>query len=116
MSAVARVAALKKVDFPVLGFPMTPSSREYPFCMVSTLEFLVWYIVWLGALYGLCLQFWVLFWLVLGILVVIGFGSGHKFLRRQLAKGAWGEENWPGNLPTIQPFHFFNFVGHGNFI
>ena len=25
--------ALKKVDFPVLGFPTTPSKREYDLCM-----------------------------------------------------------------------------------
>jgi hypothetical protein len=29
ISAVARVAALKNVDFPTLGFPTTPSKREY---------------------------------------------------------------------------------------
>jgi hypothetical protein len=33
MSAVARVAALKKVDFPVFGLPITPSNREYDLCM-----------------------------------------------------------------------------------
>jgi hypothetical protein len=34
MSAVARVAALKKVDLPVLGLPTTPRRREYEVGMV----------------------------------------------------------------------------------
>jgi hypothetical protein len=28
------VAALKNVDFPVLGFPTTPSNREYDLCII----------------------------------------------------------------------------------
>jgi hypothetical protein len=31
ISATTNVAALKNVDFPVLGFPITPSKREYDF-------------------------------------------------------------------------------------
>jgi len=29
------VAALKNVDFPVLGFPTTPSNREYDLCIIQ---------------------------------------------------------------------------------
>jgi hypothetical protein len=29
ISAATRVAALKKVDFPVFGLPITPNNREY---------------------------------------------------------------------------------------
>jgi hypothetical protein len=33
ISAVANVAALKNVDFPVFGFPTTPNKREYDLCI-----------------------------------------------------------------------------------
>ena len=33
ISAATRVAALKKVDFPVFGLPITPNNREYDLCI-----------------------------------------------------------------------------------
>jgi hypothetical protein len=40
ISAAASVAALKNVDFPVFGFPMTPNSREYDAGMVVHFVFI----------------------------------------------------------------------------
>jgi len=37
ISAAAKVAELKKVDFPVIGFPTTPSKREYDLCKQQSL-------------------------------------------------------------------------------
>jgi len=41
ISAATKVAALKNVDFPVLGFPTTPSKREYERCMSISLSVLL---------------------------------------------------------------------------
>jgi hypothetical protein len=38
ISAGAKVIALKKVDFPVFGFPTTPSKREYDFCIDNSIH------------------------------------------------------------------------------
>ena len=38
ISAATRVAALKKVDFPVFGLPITPNNREYDLCIETLLD------------------------------------------------------------------------------